>query len=170
MSRLLARRDALSRRAVLTALCAAGISGCAFDHGPKTTELRFIVEADDLINPNAVNVASPVVLRIYELKQLNAFLGATLFELLDSDTTVLGQDLVAKREIEIKPGEKLKFERQTPIETRYIGVIAGFRTLEVAKWRTSMEVTPERSTLVVVKLTAQTVSIDRKEDKTFGLF
>ena len=170
MASTLTGSGAPNRRLLLTSLAAMAVSACAFDHGPKTTDLRFIVEADDLINPNTANVASPVVLRIYELKQLNAFMAASLFELLDTDTTVLGQDLVAKREIEIKPGETLKFDRSTPIETHYIGVIAGFRTLEVAKWRASIEIKPERSALIVVKLTAQTVTIDPKEDKTFGFF
>lgn len=160
----------MTRRLLLTSFSAIAVTGCAMDRSPKTTDLRFLVEADDLINPNTDNVASPLVLRIYELRQLSAFMGSSLFELLDSDTTVLGQDLVAKREIEIRPGEKLNFDRSTPIETRYVGVIAGFRTLDAATWRTSTEIKPERSGLIVVKLTAQTVTIQQTQDQSFGFF
>ncbi len=165
-----AGQKAVTRRSVLASAAGMVLSACAMDHGPKTTDLRFMIDADDFINPNTANVASPVVLRIYELKQLNALSGASLFELLDTDTNVLGPDLVSKREIEVKPGEKVKFDRSTPIETHYIGVIAGFRTLEGATWRASIEITPERSALIVVKLTAQTETINPKEDMTLDFF
>jgi type VI secretion system protein VasD len=159
-----------SRRSLLLLLPALALTGCGGDAAPKTTGLRFILQADDEINPNANNEASPVVLRIYELKSLNAFSQATLFELLDNDTAVLGADMVGKREIEIKPGEKQAFERSTPVDTRYIGVIAGFRVIDQASWRASTQITPEKSGAVVVKVTAQAVTIAMTTDKTFGLF
>jgi type VI secretion system protein VasD len=109
-------------------------------------------------------------LRIYELKSLTAFQAASFFDLLDDDTKALGQDLVAKREIEIKPGEKQAFDRKTPVETHFIGVIAGFRVMDTAKWRASVEIEAERAGAVVVKVTAQTVTINVTKDKRFGFF
>ncbi len=160
-----------SRRKLMTSLSLLFISGCAGgDKGPKTTGLRFIVDADELINPNTESQPSPVVLRIYELKSLTAFQQATFFELLDNDTALLGQDMVAKREIEIKPGERQAFDRATPVETHFIGVIAGFRENDKATWRTSLELVPEQAGAVVVKLTAQAVSISLTRDRSFGLF
>ena len=166
----IAGQTVLTRRRLLFAAVAVALSGCGGDPSPKTTDLRFQVDADDFINPNTENVASPVVVRIYELKQTSAFSNASLFDLLDSDTTILAQDLVSKREIEIKPGEKQSFSRSTPLETQYIGVIAGFRNLDGATWRATTEIKPEHSALVVVKLTAQTVTINVTQDKTLGLF
>jgi type VI secretion system protein VasD len=168
--RTLTHASPINRRRLIGLGFGFALSACAIDREPKTTALRFKVDADDQINPNSANAPSPTVLRIYELKQLNAFSGATLFELLDNDTTVLGQDLVAKREIEIKPGERLSYDRATPIETHMIGVIAGFRTLESATWRASVEIRPEHSGLVTIKLTAQTVMITLLEDKFLGFF
>jgi type VI secretion system protein VasD len=159
----------LTRRQLAAQLLLLSLSACA-DKGPKTTGLRFIVQADELINPNSRNEPSPVVLRIYELKSLNAFQQANFFELLDNDTTALGQDLVGKREIEIKPGERQAFERATPSDTKYVGVIAGFRSMDTATWRASVEIEQDRSSAVVVKVTAQTASISLSKDKTFGFF
>jgi type VI secretion system protein VasD len=160
-----------SRRRFVALLPLLAISGCGGgDKGPKTTGLRFIVDADELINPNAESQPSPVLVRIYELKSLNAFQQATFFELLDNDTALLGQDMVAKREIEIKPGERQAFDRATPVDTHFIGVIAGFRENDKATWRTSLEVVPEQSGAIVVKLTAQAVSISLTRDRSFGLF
>lgn len=160
----------LSRRNVVGAL-ALMLGGCGGgDKGPPTTGLRFIVTADELINPNAESQPSPVVLRIYELKSLTAFEPATLFQLLDNDTAVLGSDMVAKREIEIKPGERQGFDRNTPADTHYIGVVAGFRDIDSATWRAHLEIAPLQSGLIVVKVTAQTVSIAWTKDRTLGLF
>ena len=160
-----------TRRMLLASFSLLLVSGCGGgDPGPKTTGLRFIVAADDLINPNTESQPSPVVLRIYELKSLNAFQQATFFQLLDNDTALLGQDMLGKRELEIKPGEKQAFDRATPVETRFIGVIAGFRESDKATWRTSLELAPQQGGSIVVKLTAQAVSISLTRDKSFGLF
>ena len=161
---LLSRRNVVCGLALLLGGCGGG------DKGPPTTGLRFIVSADDLINPNPESQPAPVVLRIYELKSLTAFDQATFFQLLDNDTAVLGPDMVAKREIEIKPGERQGFDRNTPVDTHYIGVVAGFREMDSATWRAHLEITPGPSGLIVVKVTAQTVSITWTKDRTLGLF
>jgi type VI secretion system protein VasD len=162
---------AFSRRNIIAALPLLLLQGCGGgDKGPPTTGLRFIVSADDLINPNMDSQPSPVVLRIYELKSLTAFRQAAFFQLLDNDTAVLGPDLVAKREIEIKPGERQAFDRNTPVDTHFIGVVAGFRQIDSAVWRATLEITPEQTGLVVVKVTAQTVSISWTRDRRLGLF
>lgn len=161
----------MTRRNVVASLALSLLSGCGGgDKGPRTTGLRFIVSADDLINPNAESQPAPVLLRIYELKSLTAFQSAAFFQLLDNDTAVLGADLVAKREIEIKPGERQGFDRNTPVDTHFIGVVAGFRQIDSAVWRANLEITPEQSGLIVVKVTAQTVSISWTKDRTLGLF
>ncbi|MBV8472319.1 MAG: type VI secretion system lipoprotein TssJ [Hyphomicrobiales bacterium] len=161
----------LSRRTVVGSLAFLLLQGCGGgDKGPRTTGLRFIVSADDLVNPNAESQPSPLVLRIYELKSLTAFEQASFFQLLDNDTAALGADMVAKREIEIKPGERQGFDRSTPVDTHYIGVIAGFREMENAVWRANLEIMPEQSGLIVVKVTAQAVSIAWTKDRTLGLF
>jgi type VI secretion system protein VasD len=160
----------MTRRVALVSFSVLALSACAGDPAPKTTELRFQLVADDQINPNSQNDPSPVVLRIYELKSLAAFQQASFFDLFDDDTKVLGQDLVAKREIEIKPGDRQAFDRKTPVDTRFVGVIAGFRVIDSAKWRASVEIVPERASAVVVKVTAQTVTIDLTKDKQFGIF
>jgi type VI secretion system protein VasD len=152
---------------LLLAGCGGGGDSAA---APKTTGLRFIVTADDLINPDSESQPAPVLVRIYELKSSNAFLQANFFQLLDNDTALLGADLLSKREIEIKPGEKQAFDRATPVEARYIGAIAGFRESDKATWRAVMDIVPQQGGTVVVKLTAQAVSISLTKEKTLGLY
>ncbi len=146
-------------------LVAAAVSGCATDKSAKTTPVKIIVQADQQVNPDASGQPSPVVLRIYELKSTTLFNQAQFFDLFDNDSKVLGADLVAKREFELKPGDKTDFDRDTPVETRYIGVIAGFRLGDDAQWRSTAEIKPEKNNTIIVKVTAQSISIETEAGK-----
>ncbi|WP_377828190.1 type VI secretion system lipoprotein TssJ [Bradyrhizobium lupini] len=142
-------------------LLAAAASSCSTDKSSKTTPIRFEIEADELVNPNAHGIPSPVVVRIYELKSTTSFTQAQFFELFDDDAKRLGPDLVAKHELELTPGLRAEVERNTSIETRNVGVIAGFRSGNDAQWRTTAEIKPDRDNRISVKLTAQAVSIEK---------
>lgn len=155
---------ALDRRMVILGVFAMAMTvvGCASDKSAKTTPIRFVVQADQQVNPNESGTPSPVVVRIYELKSLSAFNQAQFFDLFDNDTKVLKADLVAKREMELKPGEKRDLKRETPIETRYIGVVAGFRLGDAAQWRKTAEIVPEEDNVIIVKVTAASISIEKE--------
>lgn len=152
---------------VLGVLLAAAATACSSDKSAKTTPVKFVIQADQLVNPNARGEPSPVVVRIYELKSTTNFNQAQFFELFDNDAKRLGPDLVAKREIELKPGDKVDFERNTPAETRNIGVTAGFRLGDDAQWRTTAEVKPDRDNTIVVKVTAQAISIEEEASRNW---
>jgi type VI secretion system protein VasD len=146
-------------------LAAAAVSGCASDKSAKTTPIKFVVQADQEVNPDANGQPSPVVVRIYELKSTTAFDQAAFFDLFDNDSKVLGGDLVAKREFELKPGDRQEFDRDTPVETRYIGVTAGFRLGDNAQWRATAEIKPEKNNSIIVKVSAQAISIESEVGK-----
>lgn len=148
-------------------LAAAAVAACSTDKSAKTTPIKFVVQADQLVNPNTRGEPSPVVVRIYELKSTTNFNQAQFFELFDNDAKRLGPDLVAKREFELKPGDKVDFERATPAETRNIGVIAGFRLGDDAQWRTTAEVKPDRDNTIVVKVTAQAISVEEEASRNW---
>jgi type VI secretion system protein VasD len=158
-----------TRRSFIAGLIGLPLAACA-SMEPKKTPLRFLVQADQLINPDEHGNPFPIVLRIYELKQSSQFSQEAFFDLLDTDANKLGSDLVAKREIELKPGDTQKFERDTPMDTRYIGVIAGFRNIENAQWRAVAEIKPDKGNQIVIKVTAFSVNIEVTPDKTFGFF
>ncbi|MGY8683200.1 type VI secretion system lipoprotein TssJ [Bradyrhizobium sp. UFLA05-153] len=144
-------------------LAAAAVASCSIDKTLKTTPLKFVIHSDPLVNQNTRGEPSPVVVRIYELKSTTNFDRAQFFELFDNDAKRLGPDLVAKRETELKPGEKYDLERNTPIETRYIGVIAGFRLGNEAQWRSTTEIKPDRDNTILVKLTAHAISVEASQ-------
>lgn len=137
----------------------------------KTTALEFSIDADDEINTNEKNEPSPVIVRIYELKALTAFKQASFFELLDNDTGRLGTELVAKREFEIKPGEKQAFTRDSPEATKHLGVIAGFRQIASSEWRASADLAAEGDNAFLIKINATTVTLQLKRTpRKLGIF
>ena len=163
------------RRALGCLLATPGlvaIGGCAGGTPTvKTTSLEFGIEADQEININTNGEPSPVVLRVYELKTRSAFEQASFFELLDGDTAKLGTDLVAKREFEVKPGEKASFKRDSPADAKHVGVIAGFREIETAQWRSVVDIVPDRENAFVIQVTALAVKITlARASRNFGMF
>ena len=155
------------RREIVFGVVMAGIilAGCATEKSAKTTPIHFVVEADQLVNPNESGDPSPVVVRIYELKATSTFNQAQFFDLLDNDAKVLGPDLVAKRELELKPGDRADFKRDTPVETRYVGVMAGFRTGDSSQWRKTADIEPERNNSIIVKVAASAISIEKEASR-----
>ena len=77
-------------------LVVAATVSCSTDKGLKTTPIKFVIQADQLVNPNVEGEPSPIVVRIYELKSTTNFAQAQFFELFDNDAKRLGPDLVAR--------------------------------------------------------------------------
>lgn len=147
---------------LLLAICTvAMLSACGASppQPPAPTVIAAAVEAADDLNPDSIGRASPVVLRVYELKTLAAFETADFFSLWDRDNETLGPDLVAREEIQLRPGERRTFERTLQPDTAHVAVIAAFRDLERARWRGAMAVVPNLTQPVVIKLESRSVSI-----------
>ncbi|MFO1199090.1 MAG: type VI secretion system lipoprotein TssJ [Burkholderiaceae bacterium] len=132
--------QAAGRRALVLSGVAAALlaAGCA--SGPKPTfpvprALEISVQAAPGLNPDVRDRPTPVVLRIYELRSPVAFEAADFFTLFDKDQAALGNDIVGKEELQLRPGESAKLVRELKPETRTVGVFAAFRDLERSRWR-----------------------------------
>ena len=86
-------------------------------------------------NPDSEGRASPVVVRLYQLKEEGAFASADFFALYDNEQEALGASDVAREEYELKPGETRELEVKIAPETRFVGAIAAFRDIRNAKWK-----------------------------------
>ena len=65
---------------------------------------------------------------------------------------VLGANLVAMDELLFVPGEARTVEYAPMPETRYVGILAGFRQMERAKLRAVLPVDPEKKNLIRLEL------------------
>lgn len=139
-------------RSILTAASLAGVvllSACASGE-PKPKEpvrLELAVKAASDVNPDERGRAAPIVIRIYELKNDNAFAAADFFTLENQEKTVLADDVVKRDEFQLRPGEHRKVVRRPAPETTAIGVIAAYRDLPNAVWRSvyTMPAAPDKA-------------------------
>ena len=127
-----ARRD---RFCLALAACLA--AGCA-SHAPAAREsarLDLTVTAAPDVNLDSRGRAAPVRVRIYELKSETAFEASDFFSLQGGDKAALQEDLLARTEYLMRPGDTQRIRRKSNPETTAIGVLASYRDLPATQWR-----------------------------------
>ena len=139
-----------------SALCAALlVSACA--SAPKPTLVSGTIQATAQINPSPTKRPSPLLVRIYELKSAAAFNAADFMSLYQRDQAELAADMVAKEEYVVAPGETKAFTKTLGPDTRFLGIVAAYRDLEHAKWRSVVPIQPGQKQQVTVKVDALAV-------------
>jgi type VI secretion system protein VasD len=136
---------------------ALGASGCAgAPPPPKPTVVVATLQATASANPDARKRASPLVVRIYELKSSAAFEAADFLSLYERDQATLAAEMGAREEFTLRPGDSKPWEKTVGPEVRFIGVIGAFRDIERARWKA----------IVPVKASARNVVTIRADDIT----
>jgi type VI secretion system protein VasD len=134
----------LNSKLLLTCLASSLLlSGCASKqalHAPAHAEL---VASSDA-NPDSAGRPSPVVLRVFQLRNDGEFAGADFFALYDKEKEVLGASLISREEYVLAPGEARKLDLPVSADARFIGVIVAFRDIRAARWR-ALSRPPEKS-------------------------
>lgn len=105
-------------------------------------KLDLAVTARDTVNPDDKGRPSPVLVRVYELKTASAFENADYYSLENADKTLLTQDLLARDEFILRPGESRAIERKLNADTQAIGFLVGYRELGKATWRSVYKLPP----------------------------
>lgn len=152
--------------AVAAALAVAACGSSA----PDPTIVGVAISATGAINPNSVSEPSPVVLRIYQLKSDSAFNAAEFSEIFYNDRKVLGGDLLGQKEFNVKPGDKLTYDDTVSPETRFLGVVAGFRDIENATWRVIEATTPEEENTLLLNVDTLSVAFQRPSSSWWQIF
>jgi type VI secretion system protein VasD len=145
----------------LTVLVAGALllSACAAKPPkPAPAHAEIIVSGD--VNPDAAGRPSPVVVRVYQLRNDGEFNGADFFGVYEKEKETLGASLVAREEYVLAPGENRKLELPLNAETRFIGVIAAFRDIRTARWR-AISRPPEKKLTDLLRKGGNTVRLDK---------
>jgi type VI secretion system protein VasD len=137
--------------------CSGGKKG---PEPPKPAVLTLQATASADLNPDGSGRPSPLVVRLYALKQTTAFDGADFFALYEKDAQVLGADLVKQEELLLQPGATISVTREYPPEVQFLAVLGGFRDYEHANWRGSTPVHAGQKALLRIDATAKSLSID----------
>lgn len=127
---------------------------------PKPDKAHMTVAATADVNPAADGRPSPIVLRIYQLKDGTKFGNADFFALFDMDQQTLGGDLLNREEVELTPGEKRELDFTVAGEAKYLAVLAAYRDIRNAQWRV-VQAAPKKGLKNLVKKDAISISAGR---------
>ncbi|WP_309924010.1 type VI secretion system lipoprotein TssJ [Caballeronia sp. LZ033] len=130
--------SALVSARVSALVCALALGACASSDAPPAHEplkLDVAIRASSTVNPDDQKRAAPILVRVYELKSLDAFNEADFQSLQDKDKTVLAADLVMRDQFMLRPGESRRIARNAHGASTALGVIAAYRDLPHAVWR-----------------------------------
>lgn len=105
----------------------------------KTVKVKVAITAAEDLNPDYQERPSPVNLIVFQLKSADAFTTLDFFSLFDPEAAALGGDQISRTQMLLQPGEVREWEADFDKETRYVGVIAAFRDIENAQWRSVVE-------------------------------
>ncbi len=119
----------------LVIVCALTLSACGGAKPVKPTEAhaQFIVSGD--ANPDNSGRASPVVVRLFQLRNDGEFATADFFALYDKEKETLGASFISREEYVLAPGESRTLELAVNPEARFIGALAAYRDIRSAQWR-----------------------------------
>jgi type VI secretion system protein VasD len=149
---------------IVCPLLLAGVAGCKL-FGPKPTVAQIDLRAQQNLNPDDTGRASPLRVRLYELKSVSAFNGADFFALYEHDKEILAADIVVREEIQVEPGMQKTLTRRPAPDTKFLAVFAAYRDFEHARWRASMELPPNKTTSIVLQLDAVAVTLSPASKK-----
>jgi type VI secretion system protein VasD len=124
---------------VFPLLALAALAGCgstpAVEPPPPPLTIEVAVTAAGDINPDVSDRASPIVLRVYELADAEAFSTADFFAVWNQEAPVLAAALVKRHEFVVAPAGKAGKPLTLDPRVQAIGVAAAFRDIRSANWR-----------------------------------
>ena len=118
---------------------------------PKPTVVAATLQASANVNPDARKRASPVVVRLYELKSSAAFDAADFLSLYERDQATLAAEMGSREEFTLRPGDSTRWEKTVAADVRFIGVIAAFRDIERARWKALVPVKANTRNVVTIR-------------------
>lgn len=120
------------------------LPACSLLSEPKEEPVRLNVsmQAVSDLNPDVKSRPAPIAVRVYELKSEATFVQADFFSLQNSDKATLTDDLLARDEFIMRPGERVTIRRKAHPQIGAIGVLAAFRDLPNATWRATYKLQP----------------------------
>jgi type VI secretion system protein VasD len=124
---------------LLAIAVAAFLSACA--GAPKRENVDMQITATIDVNPDMQGRPSPVILHILELNSTEQFNRLDYMSLTQPSGAALGPDLLGKNQMVLQPGETKALPMELNPLTTAIGLVAGYRDIDNAVWRTSVAIT-----------------------------
>lgn len=110
----------------------------------NNVDFRYLISAASDINPDIEGKPSSVIVRVYQLTNKINFENANYNELFESNHNALGTEFITLNEYFVDPDSKNDVDLKISENAKFIGVVVGYRSVDMVTWRTVMTV-PEGS-------------------------
>lgn len=140
------------------------------DKPVEPTQVEITFTADKHMNPNGKGRPSPLIVRLYALKEYRAFVKEDFFDLDANDQGLLGPDLTFRDELVFEPGENRTYTKKLDDATGYFGFIARYIDINNAKWRDAVEIEANTSNKIVVRLDEKSIDAEKPEQEGLPSF
>ena len=134
------------------AVAAAPTAAVKVDKGGRT--LRLSLQAERILNTDKQQASASLALRVYVLRDADAFQRASFDSLYDNDEAILGASVLRRETLHLRPGETRELALALGSDARFVAVFAAYRELERSQWR-SVLVLPNDDVVPPARLDAQ---------------
>lgn len=141
---------------IILTVAVAMLAGCAST--PKPESIGIQISATNDVNPDLQGRPSPVILHVIELNSEEQFNRLDYTSLTQPSGAALGQDLLGKTRLILSPGDSQQLPLELNSQTTFIGLVAGFRDIDNAVWRTTIPVVQGKTKGVTVTLAKQSIT------------
>ena len=135
------------------------------------TDLQIDFKVDADINPDELGKASPLFIRMYQLKTRKMMKKADFIEIYERDKEVLGADLVSSHKLRrFKPGESRTEHFVLEKDTQYVALYAEFLEFKESKYKLIIPVVANnvvRNT-VIIRVAGNKLIFDQPIDEDAG--
>jgi type VI secretion system protein VasD len=131
-------------------------SGCG--GAPKRENVGLQISATADVNPDLQGRPSPIILHVLELNSEEQFNRLDYVSLTQSSGAALGPDLLGKTRLVLSPGDNRNLPLELNPQTTFIGLVAGYRDIDNAAWRTSIPITQGDTKGINITLEHQSIT------------
>jgi type VI secretion system protein VasD len=137
-----------------------GLNGCSLlSHAPQ---MNISIKSARYLNPDVDNDASPLVLKIYELKNSLQFDQVDFLELSNHAISVLKDTLIDQHVIVVRPNENSHLSLTMSPQTRYLGITAAYRYLIFSDWKKMIAVNRSSMTHIDIFLGTNSFTVEKR--------
>jgi type VI secretion system protein VasD len=122
---------------------------------PEELDMQISTTAD--VNPDLQGRPSPIILHILELSSTEQFNRLDYMNLTQPSGAALGADLLSKNQMVLQPGDSKSMPMELNPQTTAIGLVAGYRDIDNAVWRTDIAITQGSTKGITVTLEQQQI-------------
>jgi type VI secretion system VasD/TssJ family lipoprotein len=108
-----------------------------------TRTLHLSLQAERILNTDRLQGSASLALRVYVLRDADAFQRASFDSLYDNDETILGAAMLRRETLHLRPGETRELALALGNDARFVAVFAAYRELERSQWRSVLVLPPD---------------------------